>query len=172
MATSYSHSGSLTLKAFLKATASGDQTGSHTAEIDELLTFALSGGDTTMIGFIKGATVTCAAGDWLLAHATDPFQSMGDAAYSPGFTVAGSKLKLIIIINTDAANSITVARKASTGLPIFNADGDAITIGPGGFECRYIPGGTAALSTGVNDALAISVSAGSPTCTVLLGYGA
>lgn len=171
MATTTVYSGTLTLKALARVAFSGDSTGGRTAEETINLIFAAAGGtDPTLSGFLKG-TVTVAAGDILLAHATDPFQGMGDATYSDGFTVAGAKLKLIVCRNAHATASITVSRAASNGLPIFAAAGDGITIPPGGFFCLYLPTGTAALTTGSNDALTLAPSAGSPTLEVTAFYG-
>ncbi len=116
-------------------------------------------------------TGTAAAGDLLLAHATDPLQGMGDAAYAPGFTVASSKLKTLVIQNTDSTDSITVARGAANGLPVFDAASDAITLAPGDFFIYHKKAGTAALTTGSNDKLTISVSAGSPTFEIMAIYG-
>ena len=56
-------------------------------------------------------------------------------------------------------------------LPIVAAAGDAFTIQPGGTYFLDIPNGTAALTTGTNDGLTISVSGGSPNATVVAVYG-
>lgn len=171
MATTTVYSAALSLKALARAAFSGDSTGGRTIEETLNLTFAAAGGsDPTISGFLKG-TVTVAAGDLLLAHATDPFQAMGDAGYSDGFTVAGSKIKLLIIRNSDATRSITVARAAANGLPIFDTAGDSVTIPPGGVFLFYLPTGTAALTTGSNDALTLTPSAGNPTAEVTVFYG-
>lgn len=56
-------------------------------------TLAASGGDApTISGFLAGSIIA-AAGDLLLAHDTDPFGSMGSAAYSAGFSPASAKIK-------------------------------------------------------------------------------
>ena len=171
MALTTTLSGSATLQASFKSVFSVDRAGEESVAFSDLLTFAASGGDApTISGFFKG-TATCAAGDWLLAHASDPLGTMGDAGYNQGFTVAGAKLKLLYIKNLDATNSITVARGAAAGLPIFDAASDSITLAPGDIFIYYKKAGTAAITTTVNDKLTISVSAGSPTCTVIAAYG-
>ena len=171
MALTTTLSGNATLQANFKSVFSVDRSGEETVGFSDLLTFAAAGGDApTISGFFKG-TATCAAGDWLLAHATDPLQSMGDATYNQGFTVAGTKLKLLYIKNLDSTNSITIARGAAAGLPIFDAASDSITLAPGDIFIYYKKAGTAALTTTTNDKLTIAVSGGSPTATVIAAYG-
>jgi len=171
MAVTGSPSGTLTIVPAFKNALSGDIGGEEsTNEATQIISFVASGGTPTISGWFQG-TVTCAAGDWLLAHATDPLQAMGSATYCQGFTVASSKLKLLYIRNTDSTNSITIARKASTGLPIFDTAGDSVTLAPGDIFCYYKKAGTAALTTGSNDGLTIAVSAGNPTAYVLAVYG-
>ncbi len=171
MSTVYTFTGSANVVVSLRDTISGDVTGSISASVSKALRFAASGADAVITGFFQG-TATCAAGDWLLAHATDPLGSMGSAEYSPGFTVAGSKLKLLYIENMDDTRTITVARRATAGLAIFDTAGDSVTIQPGGCRLWYDPTGlTAALTTTSNDGLTIAVSGGTPTATVLAMYG-
>lgn len=171
MAVTTTFSGSANIAIEGLATFSVDRTGAQRATINKALTFAASGGSApTISGFLYG-TLTCSAGDILLAHATDPFQGMGDADYSPGFTVASSKLKLLYFENTDSTNTITIARKTTNGLPIFNAADDALTLAAGDVFLYFKRAGTAALTTGSNDALTISVGAGSPTMIACVLYG-
>lgn len=171
MATTTTYSGTTSISVAMRNALSGELTGEENAIFSAALTFAAAGGTApTLSGFFKG-TATCAAGDWLLAHATDPLQSQGSATYSQGFTVASSKLKLLVVKNEDSTNSITIARGSTNGLPIFDAASDAITLAPGDIFLYYKQAGTAALTTGSNDKLTISVSGGSPTATVLAAYG-
>ena len=172
MAVTATFTGSTSFSINAQAAYTVDASAGPALRILQSLTWAASGGDApTISGWLYGATVTCAAGDWLLAHATDPFQSMGDSTYPTGFTVASSKLKLIYVRNTDATNTITIARGAANGLPIFDAAGDSITLAVGDIFLYYKKAGTAALTTGSNDKLTISVGAGSPTCEVAVFYG-
>lgn len=171
MAVTTAYSGSHQVNVNFQCSFSGDRDGSEAAAYRILKTWAAAGGTApTISGFLKG-TLTAAAGDILLAHATDPLQSMGDAGYSEGFTVAGTKLKFLYIENLDSAESITITRKASTGLPIFDAAGDAITLAPTDHFLLFKRAGTAALTSGSNDALTISVSGGAPTATIIAAYG-
>ena len=171
MATTATYSAGLKIDGYASAALGTDRSGSEIDRIFENIVFAAAGGTApTISGFFKG-TATCAAGNWLLAHATDPLQGMGDAGYSEGFTVASSKLKLLMVKNTDTTNSITLSRGTTNGLPIFDAADDAITLAPGDVFFFYKKAGTAALTTGSNDKLSITVSAGSPTCEVRAWYG-
>ena len=171
MASTIAYSGSLSITALLTAALSGEKTGSETARIAKSITFAATGGTApTLSGWFIG-TGTAAAGNILLAHATDPLQGMGAETYSQGFTVAGTKLKILILENLDTTNSITFTRGAANGLPIFDAASDAITLAPGDVFVYFKKAGTAALTTGSNDKLTVSVSAGSPTFRILVGYG-
>lgn len=171
MALTTALSGTVQLNTNFKSDYSGDRTGNEQIGDPISLAFAAAGGDApTISGFFKG-TATCAAGDWLLAHASDPLGSMGNAGYNQGFTVAGTKLKFFYVRNTDTTNSITIARKTSAGLPIFDADGDSVTLAPGDVFMFFKKAGTAALTTTTNDGLTISVSGGAPTCIVMAAYG-
>lgn len=170
MSSSAVASGSLQLAAALASAFGGDTSGQRAGRIEVARTFGAS--DIQVDGWFKG-TMIAAAGDILLAHATDPLGAMGDAAYSDGFAPAGKKLKLLIIRNNDLVNSITVKRKASVGLVIFDTAGAGISLTPGGVYCYLDPtgAGTGALTTGANDALTIGVSGGAPTADVLAVYG-
>ena len=171
MSVTTTYSGSVSLALRLAAALSGDRTGSEVATASDSITFAAAGGDApTLSGFLSG-TAAAAAGDWLLAHATDPLQGMGDAAYSEGFAVAGTKLKLLYIKNNNSTNSATIARGATNGLPLFDTAGDSITLAPGDIFLFYKKAGTAALTTGSNDKLTVSVSGGTPSLTVVAAYG-
>jgi hypothetical protein len=172
LAITTTYSGSLALQIALRAAYSGDREGGEEAKIALAIAFAAAGGTApTLSGFLKG-TVTAAAGDLLLAHATDPLQGMGDARYTEGFAVAGTKLKLFFFQNNDPTNSVTIIRGAANGLPIFAAAGDGLTVLPGGVVFLYDPAGlTAALVSGTNDKATLAVSAGAPSCTLLAGYG-
>ncbi|MDO8607689.1 MAG: hypothetical protein Q7R40_14215 [Phaeospirillum sp.] len=173
MAVTATFTGAVSLSINAQAAYTVDASAGPALRILQSLTWAFTGGDApTIAGWLYSAEVTCAAGDWLLAHATDPFQGMGDSVYPTGFIVAGSKLKLLYIRNTDPTNTITIVQGAVNGLPIFVAAGDGITLASGDWNCLYKKAGTAALTTGSNDKLTISVGAGSPTCEVAAFYGA
>jgi hypothetical protein len=173
MATTTAYSGTTSIIQTLTCVLSGEKTGSENAQISKNLTWAAAGGTApTISGWLIG-TGTAAAGDLLLAHATDPLQGMGDATYSEGFTVASTKLKGLYLENlsTTAGQDITIIRGAANGLPIFAAAGDGITLAPGDFIYLFIKAGTAALTTTSNDKLTLSVAAGSPTFRLVAAYG-
>jgi hypothetical protein len=174
MAVTGSPSGKTTLNIELANAFSGDRGGDEkTNEALQTITWVASGGTPTISGWVKG-TITAAAGDWLMAHATDPFGTMGDATYCTGGAPSPgvSKLKMLYVRNTHATESITVAQGAASGLPgIFAAAGDGVIVQPGGIFLWYDPDGTAALTTTSNDKLTISVSSGSPSGVVIAAYG-
>lgn len=168
----YTYSGDLSISMNVTVTASGDPIIGN-MRLQELFSavLAASGGTApTVSGFLAG-TFTAAAGDLLLAHATDPLGSMGSETYSAGFNPASSKLKVLAIRNNDATNTVTIARAAANGLPIFSAANDAISIDAGGFFFLHLKAGTAALTTGSNDALTVSVGGGTPSCDIVAIYG-
>lgn len=167
MATTYTYSGTLALNIALLNALAGDLSGGERASLE--ISKIFDANNIPIVGFLKGSPV-CAAGDWELAHATDPFQSQGDAEYSRGLTVASKKLVLLAIYNADTTRTITISKTTSTGLPIFSADGDAIPIGPLGLFLWMDPAGTAALTNDSNDHLTIAVSGGSPIANVLAIY--
>lgn len=172
MATTYTYSGTRLLALHANVTATGDQQGTMEASVSTSRSFAPAGGDApTVSGYLKGNLTVSGSGDIALAHASDPLGSYGDSGYSPGFTVAGTKIKAFLFRNTDATNNITVTRKAATGCPIFGAAGDAVTLGPGDVLYLEFAAGTAALTSGANDALTLAPGAGSPTAEILVAYG-
>ncbi len=175
-ATTYTYSGQLTLTASLQVLFGGDTSGTYTGAIaQEVIAFDVDGGTVpTLSGFVHGATVTAAAGNWLIAD-PDPFQGQGDATFSPGFTMGTThKVKLFIIVNNDATNAITIINGGSAGTTLF--DGTAshgTTVEPGGIHLTYDPTGarSGALTTTTNDKLTVSVGGGTPSLEVLIGYG-
>ena len=173
MAETYTYGAQTSLSTVCSVALAGDRLGSVAATFLKDITWDVAGGTPpTVTGFMNG-TGTAAATDALLAHATDPLGTMGDAAYSEGFTVAGSKLKLLIIENLDATNTLTISRGAANGLAIFGAASAAMPIPHGGVFVWYDPTGavTGALTTGSNDKLTFAVSGGSPTYQLLAVYG-
>lgn len=173
MANTGTVAGSVGITASLAEVLAGDQSGQIKSAMSATLRFAAAASLPDIAqasGFLYGKPV-CAAGDWLLAHLTDPFNAMGDAVYPGGFSPAAKKIKAIIIRNLDATNSITIARGTLLGLPIFSAADDAITIPAGGLFVLTLPAGSAAITTGVNDKLTIAVGGGTPQAEVLVVYG-
>jgi hypothetical protein len=171
VATTNTYSGSSSLSLAAQAAFSGDTTGNRRASRAVTRAYAAAGGTApTVSGFLTGQ-LTVAAGDILLAHASDPFQGMGDSVYSDGFTVAGSKLKMLYLRNCDETRSIVIIRGAANGLPIFEAASDGITLQPLGTYFMEWPSGLAALTTGTNDKLTLTPSAGNPLMDLTAFYG-
>jgi hypothetical protein len=175
MAASYSYSGSFNLKIEGRAAGSGDVGGSLTIPSGASFSFTFdpAGGDApTMSGWLYG-TLTVANGDILIAHATDPFQGMGDALYAAGFLPSGAaKLKILHIRNTGASGVFNVARAAANGAPVFKAASDgSADLDPGDHWQFYKKAGTATITSGSNDALTFAVVSGSPTAEFLAIYG-
>lgn len=171
MATTYTYSGQLVTSLEGSVTFSGDATGTQKGSGGGSVAFAASGGTApTTSGFLKGTLTISAPGDILLAHATDPFQGFGDAVYASGFTVAGSKLKSLLIRNTGSSGSVVIIRAAANGLPIFQAAGDGIELAAGDVFLWHKTAGTAALTTGTNDALTLTPT-GTATLEVTAVYG-
>lgn len=165
MATTVTYDGSLSIEDQFRALFTVEFEGSEVAKVASRSTL------TTIAGFFKGA-FTVAAGDFLLAHASDPLQGMGDAAYTLNFTVASKKLAYLYLKNTHASISWSFARGAANGLTLFDAASDAITL-KAGAEFRmadFTNGITSALTTGSNDKLTITPASGSPTGTIVAVY--
>lgn len=172
MAAAYTVTGNLAITMTGSAVASGDVAGGLQLSESDSFAFASAGGTApTISGWVNGELTLSAATDLLLAHATDPFQGAGDAAYfPPGFSVASSKLKAIRIKNTHASASLNVQMGALNGLPIFLAASDGLTLAAGDEVVLFIKAGTAALTTGTNDKLTLTPSA-SCTCEITCLYG-
>lgn len=175
MATTRTQTGSFLIQPKFRVNYGGDQAGGiETPDALRLLQQwnADGGDDPSFVGWLYGE-ITVSAGDILLAHATDPFGSMGDAVYSDGLDPAGAKLKLVYLRNTDDAESVAVATAATNGLDIFSAAGEGITLGPGcSFLWEDLTGDLiGALSSGSNDALTLTESGGAPVVVLLALYG-
>ncbi len=175
-ATTYAYSGHIDLNAFFTVLFGGDTTGSETGALTlQSIDWGADGGTApTVSGWVHAAAVAAASGNWLIAD-PDPFQAMGDAIFSPGFTMGTThKVKLFAVINSDLVNSATIINGASAGTTLF--DGTAshgVTVEPGGIAFIYDPNGTrsGALTTTSNDKMTVSVSGGAPSLEVLIAYG-
>lgn len=174
MATTYTYGGTLEISASAQASAGTDWSGTVAAALASSIEFAVSGGTPpTISGFLRG-TGTATNGDILIANSTDPLQGMGDSTFSPGFTVAGSKLKFLMVVNNDTTQTITFSNGAANGTTIFdgtNTHGEKIE--PGGLWLYYDPTGalSAALTTGSNDKITVAISGGTPEFDLLAFYG-
>ncbi len=175
-ATTYTYSGHIDLAASFAVLFGGDSSGSQSAGLtQQSIDWAADAGNApTVSGWVHAAAVAAAAGNWLVADA-DPFGSMGDAVFSPGFTMGTThKIKLFAVINSDSTYSATIINGASAGTTFF--DGTAshgVTVEPGGIVFIYDPTGarSGALTTTSNDKMTVSVSGGAPSLEVLIAYG-
>jgi hypothetical protein len=154
------------------ATLSGDKTG--TENFEELITLIAGRGDCPALsGALSGDFSIAAATDFLLADPSDPFAGGGNATYTDGFDPAGDKLFALLIVNNDADESLKIERGAANGLPVFDAAGEGLNIGPdGAFFHWYDPAGTAALTSGTNDKLTLTPSANTVTGRLVAFYRA
>jgi hypothetical protein len=175
MSVTYTFSGSLQITASAKDDFGGDWKGSESIARNLSLVFAASGGAApTISGFVTGVVTTSTTpANLLLAHATNIFTNLtGTATYSTGFTVAGSKVKFLLFENLDTTDSITISTPAANGFPIIQqASKDLRTLAPADVYLFYMKAGSAALTTGSNDALALVASANTPTMQVTVFYG-
>lgn len=168
-ATTYTFSGKYNMTLEGKLLFGGDKAGEEKVTATQGISLTPSTAPT-ITGFLKGTFSVSGGTDLLLAHATDPLQGAGDAQYSSGFTVAGSKIKLLYIeVLTGAI--LTVARASSNGLTLLSAASDAIPLTIGDILQIYRKAGGDALTTGSNDALTLTPSAGTITGTIVVLYG-
>lgn len=173
MALGISYSGNLNLEMLLGVAFSTDAGGSKTARRVIEIAFAAAGGDApTISGWVNGTVSLSAATDLLLAHATDPFQGIGDSGYSDGFTPAGAKIKAVIIrASTANTGTVKIERSTLNGAPLFDTANDSVTLQAGGLFVLTFPTGTAALTTGTNDALTLTPSTGTQAADITIIYG-
>jgi hypothetical protein len=177
MAVTYVFAGSLQINSGAQVTFSGDQTGIPQTAFNSTITFAATGGTAPVIaGFVKASVnASTVSTNILLAHATNILTNFsGTAVYSDGFTVAGQKVKELIIINNDATNNITVGTPSANSFPIIAATNQSLAVlHPGGLFVFYDPTGfpSGGLTTGTNDAISVISSAGTPNFTVMVKYG-
>jgi hypothetical protein len=160
-------------------TASGDAAGGlKLPPIRQALTFvdgALST-DPNISGWLYQSDLSYSAATALfLAHATDPFQTAGDAVYSDVAFVPGGKKVKAIYARAAAANTdkIQVARASAQGFLGFVALSDGLWLSAGGIFFWYDPGGDVggALTTAVNDRLTITPNSGTQALEMLVVYG-
>lgn len=172
MATTAAYSGNLNLTLEARNVFSVDSLGGRSIKEAQAIVLAAAGGSApTISGWLNGSLAINAAGDILLAHASDPFQGLGDAAYSDGFAPAGAKIKALLIVNTSATQNLAVARAALNGLTLFDGASDAVTLAPGDVLLIYRKAGGDALTTGSNDGLTLTPSATGATADVTVIYG-
>lgn len=178
MAVTYTYSGSLNYNFNATVTFGGDQGGNQQGTFSPtIISFGTSGGSApTLSGFVKGSVnATTGTANLRLAHATNVFVSCGGTAtYSDGFTVAGSKVKLLAFQNNDTTASITIVSATANGFTLMSTTASSLApLLPGGIHTFYFPSGwpSGGLTAGTNDQLGILADVGSPSLTVLVCYG-
>lgn len=98
----------------------------------------------------------------LTASATEDLDLAGGLTNAFGVSLTFVRLKYLYVVAAAAnTNSVIVSRKATTGIPIFDADGDAITLGPGEFFMYGSPTTGKAITATTDDTLTFTNSAGS-----------
>lgn len=174
MAVTRSYSGSLRVEPFFQQTTSGDSgAGPTTPNLKWLQTWYDDGStDPNLSGWLYGALTIGAGGDILLAAASDPLGSFGDALHSDGLTASGKKLKLLYLRNTHATASFKLVQKNTNGLLLFDKV-TGVTLTAGGVYLWEDPGGDllGALTTGASDGLTVSLPGAASTGILLAVFG-
>lgn len=97
----------------------------------------------------------------LIASATEDLDLAGGLSNAFGVTLTFVQVKLVLIRASSAnTNSVIVSRKATTGFPIFDADGDSITLAPGDIFLYASPLVGKTVTATTDDTLTATNSAG------------
>jgi len=96
------------------------------------------------------------------ASATEDLDFAASLTNAFGVTLTFVKIKLVIVkAATTNTNDVQVQRIATTGLPLFMADGDGIALGPGEFFIYGSPTTGKTVTATTDDTLTFTNSAGS-----------
>jgi len=109
--------------------------------------------------------------------ATEDLDLAGTLPDGLGGVAVFARVKIILIKALAAnANNVNVTRVATTGFPLFLADGDGLSVRPGGFVCVAAPDAVAYPVTALtDDTLTFTNSAGSTSVTydvIIIGASA
>jgi len=97
----------------------------------------------------------------LTASATENLDFAGGLTNAFGVTLTFVRIKFIYIKASSAnTNDVQVTRVATTGIPLFMADGDGIALGPGEWFCFGSPTTGKAVTATTDDTLTLTNSAG------------
>jgi hypothetical protein len=97
----------------------------------------------------------------LIASATEDIDFAGGVTNAFGVVVTFITLKVIFVrAATTNTNSVEVTRKATTGLPLFMADGDGISLAPGAWFIYASPTTGKTVTATTDDTLTFTNSAG------------
>lgn len=113
----------------------------------------------------------------LAASGTENIDLAGSLTGAFGTTLTFARIKgLVVGAASGNTNDVQVIRGASNGLAVFLANGDGLSVKPGGFVAWFSPGATSvAITAGSSDILTITNSAGSTSVTydiVIIGASA
>lgn len=96
------------------------------------------------------------------ASATEDLDFAGGLTNAFGVTLTFVKIKFVYVkASTANTNDVQVTRVATTGLPLFMADGDGIALGPGEWFCYASPTTGKTVTATTDDTLTFTNSAGS-----------
>jgi hypothetical protein len=97
----------------------------------------------------------------LTASATEDLDFAGGLTNAFGVTLTFVRIKFVYVkaLSTNT-NDVQVTRKATTGIPLFMADGDGIALAPGEWFCYGSPTTGKAVTATTDDTLTITNSAG------------
>lgn len=102
----------------------------------------------------------------LTASATEDLDLAGGLTNAFGVTLTFTKVKCVFVrAATGNTNSVEVTRKATTGIPLFMADGDGISLAPGEWFCYFSPTVGKTITATTDDTLTFTNSAGSTSVT-------
>lgn len=102
----------------------------------------------------------------LNASATEDLDLAGGVTNAFGVTVTFVKVKIVIVkASSGNTNDVQVTRKATTGIPLFMADGDGIALGPGEFFVYGSPTTGKTITDTTDDTLTFTNSAGGTSVT-------
>jgi hypothetical protein len=119
------------------------------------------------LGLTNGTGSGQASQQWsdtrtLTASATEDLDLAGSLTNAFGVTLTFVKLKVVLIRAAAAnTNSVEVTRKATTGIPLFMADGDGISLLPGAIFLYFSPTIGLTITPTTDDTLTFTNSAGS-----------
>jgi hypothetical protein len=102
----------------------------------------------------------------LIASATEDLDLAGSLTNAFGVTLTFVKVKFVFVKASSAnTNDVQVQRIATTGIPLFMADGDGIALGPGEFFCYGSPTTGKTVTATTDDTLTFTNSAGGTSVT-------
>ncbi len=102
----------------------------------------------------------------LTASASESLDLAGGLTNAFGVTVTFTRVKFVLVIaSTGNTNDVQVTRVATTGIPLFMADGDGIALGPGEWFCYGSPTTGKTVTASTDDTLTFTNSAGSTSVT-------